>query len=258
MIGVIAGDVIGSVHEYIGTKTDQFPLFDEASRFTDDTVLTIATARAIVEGVPYQQVYRELGRRYPQAGYGGSFYVWLFADDPRPYQSWGNGSAMRVAPVGFAFDTVDDVLREAERSAAVTHDHPEGVKGAQATALAVFLARTGASKEQIRTELASRFAYDLGRTVDQIRPSYGFDLSCQGSVPESIIAFLDSRDFEHAIRLAISLGGDADTMAAIAGGIAHAFYREIPEPIERGVRNRLPAEFLQILDAFEREYPLSR
>jgi ADP-ribosylglycohydrolase len=226
MIGVIAGDVIGSVHEYIGTKTDRFPLFDEASHFTDDTVLTIATARAILEGVPYQQVYRELGRRYPQAGYGGSFYAWLFADEPRPYQSWGNGSAMRVAPVGFAFDTVDDVLREAEQSAAVTHDHPEGVKGAQATALAVFLARTGAPKEHIRTELASRFAYDLARTVDQIRPTYTFDVSCQKSVPESIIAFLDSRDVEDAIRLAI--------------------------------RKVLPAEFIEVVDAFERAYSLGR
>jgi ADP-ribosylglycohydrolase len=258
MIGVIAGDIIGSVHEYVATKTDRFPLFDQASRFTDDTVLTVATAYAILGGVPYGRAYREFGRRYPNSDYGGMFYDWLFAEDPRPYNSFGNGSAMRVAPVGLAFDSVADVLREAERSAVVTHDHPEGVKGAQATALAVFLARTGVSKEGIRDELARRFGYDLDRSVEEIRPNYVYQVSCQRSVPESIIAFLDSRDLEHAIRLAISLGGDADTMAAIAGGIAHAFYREVPEPIERGVRNRLPAEFLQIVDAFERDYPLSR
>ncbi|MFN2567218.1 MAG: ADP-ribosylglycohydrolase family protein [Gemmatimonadaceae bacterium] len=256
MLGVIAGDVIGSVYERDSTKSVDFPLFDDACRFTDDTVMTVATARAILEGVPYERVYRVLGRRYPAAGYGASFYSWLFSDDPRPYNSWGNGSAMRVAPVGFAFDTVDDVLREAERSAAVTHDHPEGVKGAQSTALAVYLARSGASKDEIRTELTRRFGYDLDRTVEQIRLHYDFDVSCQGSVPESIIAFLDSESLEHAIRMAISLGGDSDTQAAIAGGIAHAFYRHIPEPIERGVRRVLPAEFIETIDAFERAYPL--
>lgn len=257
MIGVIAGDIIGSTHEYIETKTTDFPLFAEASRFTDDTVLTVATAHAILTGVPYGDAYREFGRRYPAADYGGRFYEWLKADDPRPYESWGNGSAMRVAPVGLAFSTVDDVLREAERSAAVTHNHPEGVKGAQATALAVFLARTGASKDEIRDELAARFDYDLWRSVDEIRPDYEYHVSCQRSVPESIIAFFDSRDVEDAIRLAISLGGDADTMAAIAGGIAHAFYREVPRPIEQGARARLPPDLLAIVDAFERAYPLA-
>lgn len=180
MIGVIAGDVIGSVYEHRPTKAVDFPLFHERSRFTDDTVMTVATARAILEGVPYDRVYRELGQRYPNAGYGGGFYAWLFEDDPQPYNSWGNGSAMRVAPVGFAFESVEDVLREAERSAAVTHDHPEGVKGAQATALAVFLARTGTPKEAIRQELIRRFGYDLERTVEGIRPTYRFDVSCQG------------------------------------------------------------------------------
>jgi ADP-ribosylglycohydrolase len=165
---------------------------------------------------------------------------------------------MRVAPVGLAFDTVGDVLREAERSAAVTHNHPEGVKGAQATALAVFLARTGASKGEIRKELSHRFGYDLRRTVDEIRPSYDFDVSCQGSVPEAIVAFLDSRSFEGAIRLAISLGGDSDTQAAIAGGIAHAFHRHVPESIEIMVRKRLPAEFLDVIDAFEHDFPVNR
>jgi ADP-ribosylglycohydrolase len=258
MIGVIAGDVIGSVHEYIATKSYDFPLFDDRSRFTDDTVLTVATAYAILNGIPYEQAYRDFGRRYPKSGYGGQFYQWLMADDPRPYDSWGNGSAMRVAPVGFAFDSVDAVLREAEKSAVVTHNHPEGVKGAQSTALAVFRARTGAAKEEIRDELSRRFDYDLGRTVAEIRPTYAFDVSCQGSVPESIITFLDSRDVEDAIRLAISMGGDADTMAAIAGGIAHAYYRDVPSSIVQEVRGRLPAEFLEVVDAFERAYPLAR
>jgi ADP-ribosylglycohydrolase len=235
-----------------------FPLFDNGSRFTDDTVLTIATAHAILHGGSYGHAYRDFGRRYPASGYGGRFYDWMRADDARPYDSWGNGSAMRVAPVGLAFDTVDDVLREAGESAAPTHNHPEGVKGAQATALAVFLARTGGSKEEIRGELSRRFGYDLRRTVGDIRPRYHFDVSCQGSVPESIVAFLESRDLEDAIRLAISLGGDADTMAAIAGGIAHAFYREVPRPIEEGVRQRLPTQLLEVVDAFERVYPLSR
>jgi ADP-ribosylglycohydrolase len=258
MIGVIAGDIIGSVHEYNAPKTTDFPLFDEGSRFTDDTVLTVATAHVILNASSYGQAYRDFGRRYPASGYGGRFRDWLMADDMRPYNSWGNGSAMRVAPVGLAFDTVDDILREAEKSAAPTHNHPEGVKGAQATALAVFLARSGVSKEEIRREVSGRFGYDLERTVNEIRPHYDFDVSCQGSVPEAIVAFLDSRDLEDAIRLAISLGGDADTMAAIAGGIAHAFYRKVPRPIEEGVRERLSADLLQVVDQFDRAYPLTR
>jgi ADP-ribosylglycohydrolase len=257
MIGVIAGDVIGSAYEHRATKAVEFPLFDERCRFTDDTVMTVATARAILEGVPYQRAYRELGRRYPDAGYGGSFLGWLQAPEPRPYNSWGNGSAMRVAPIGLAFDTVADVLHEAEQSAAVTHDHPEGIKGAQATALAVFLARTGASKAEIRKELARRFGYNLRRTVDEIRPTYAFDVSCQGSVPEAIVAFLDSKSVESAIRLAVSLGGDSDTQAAIAGGIAHAFYGQVPESIDAAVRKRLPEELLDVVDAFERAYPVT-
>lgn len=256
MIGVIAGDVIGSVHEHGLTKSTDFPLFDPSSRFTDDTVLTVATAYAILTGAPYETAYRDFGRQHPDAGYGGSFYAWLLAEDPRPYRSWGNGSAMRVAPVGIAFRTVEDVLHEAERTAAVTHDHPEGIKGAQATALAVFMARTGASKDEIRGVLEQRFGYDLNRTVEQIRPDYQWDVSCQGSVPEAIVAFLDSSDVEHAIRLAVSLGGDADTQAAIAGGIAEAFYGHVPEAIVSAVRDRLPPRFVEVIDAFRVAYPL--
>ncbi len=255
MIGVIAGDVIGSVHEHSLTKTTAFPLFDPSCRFTDDTVLTVATAHAILTKTPYDAAYRDFGRQHPDAGYGGTFYQWLFAEEPRPYNSWGNGSAMRVAPVGFAFTTVETVLQEAERSAAVTHNHPEGIKGAQATALAVFMARTGASKETIREELITRFGYDLRRSINQIRPDYEWDVSCQESVPEAIVAFLDSTDVEDAIRLAISLGGDADTQAAIAGGIAQAFYGHVPEPIVEFVRMRLPPRFLEVIDAFEQAFP---
>src|SRR5262245_24766819 len=258
MIGVIAGDVIGSVHEHALTKSTNFPLFHPLCRFTDDTVLTVATAYAILSGTPYEQAYRDFGRRYPNAGYGGSFYEWLLTEEPRPYNSWGNGSAMRVAPVGFAFGTVENVLNEAERSAAVTHDHPEGIKGAQATALAVFMARSGASKDEIRTDLVQRFGYDLHRTVAEIRPDYRWDVSCQRSVPEAIVAFLDSSDVEDAIRLAVSLGGDADTQAAIAGGVAEAYYKHVPEIIVRPVRERLPPGFIDVIDAFQQALPLKQ
>ena len=257
MIGAIAGDVIGSVHERGTMKSVEFPLFVADSRFTDDTVMTVATAHVILTGAPYEFAYREFGRRYPNAGYGAAFHGWLMTGEPRPYGSWGNGSAMRVSPVGFAFASRDEVLREAERSAAVTHDHPEGIKGAQATALAVFMGRTGASKEEIRTELGRRFGYELDRTIEQIRPAYEWDVSCQGSVPEAIIAFLDSSDVEDAIRLAISLGGDSDTQAAIAGGIAQAFYGRVPDSIVAPVRERLPQRFLDVIDAFEQAYPSS-
>lgn len=258
MIGAIAGDIIGSMHEWAPTKTTAFPLFTPASRFTDDTVMTVATADAILSGTPYQDAYRRFGRRYPDAGYGGMFSEWLRAAEPRPYNSWGNGSAMRVSPVGFAFDSVNTVLREAERSAAVTHDHPEGIRGAQATALAVYLGRSGSTKDEIREELTDRFGYDLRRRIDAIRPAYTFDVSCQGSVPEAIIAFLESVDVEDAIRLAVSLGGDADTQAAIAGGIAEAYYGEMPSSIVEPVRARLSADLLEIVDAFQDLVPRSR
>ena len=231
MLGAIAGDVIGSVYEGRPIKTVDFPLFQDRSVFTDDTVLTVAIAEAILERGDYATALKLWGRKYPRAGYGGTFYRWMVSDSFEPYNSWGNGSAMRVSPVGFAFASVEEVLAEAERTAAVTHDHPEGIKGAQATALAIFLARSGESKAAIRGEIAGRFAYDLDRTLDEIRPGYRFDVSCQGSVPESILAFLESESFEDAVRKAISLGGDSDTMAAIAGGIAEAFYGGVPDGI---------------------------
>ena len=256
MLGAIAGDVIGSVYERYPIKTADFPLFHPACRFTDDTAMTIAVAHAILEQEDYAASLKAFGRKYPNAGYGGTFIRWIFQDEVRPYNSWGNGSAMRVSPIGFAYNDVEVVLMEAERSAAVSHNHPEGIKGAQATALAVYLARKGSSKEQIRGRLTEQFGYDLKRTVAEIRPNYQFDVSCQGSVPEAIIAFLDSKDYEDAIRLAISLGGDSDTLACIAGGIAQAFYQNIPLAIINEVRKLLPKEFLQITDKFNLTYGL--
>ncbi|MCP4691697.1 MAG: ADP-ribosylglycohydrolase family protein, partial [Desulfobacterales bacterium] len=188
MIGAIAGDVIGSVYEGSPVKSVNFPLFSPGSRYTDDTVLTVATAAAILGDGDYAEFYRRFGREYPNSGYGMSFFQWIFTPRGKPYNSWGNGSAMRVSPVGFAFDTMEEVLAEAKRSAEVTHNHPEGVKGARATALAIFMARKGADRESIRGEVGGRFGYDMDRTVDEIRPGYHFDVSCQGSVPESIIA----------------------------------------------------------------------
>lgn len=250
MLGAIAGDVIGSVYEFSPVKREDFPLFHAGSRFTDDTVMTVAVARAILEDGDYAAWMHRLGRCYPRAGYGGSFMRWLRTDDPQPYGSWGNGSAMRVSPVGLAFGSRERVLAEAFRSAVVTHNHPEGIKGAQAVALAVFLAKSGAGKGAIRHELESRFGYDLGRSLAEIRPGYHFDVSCQGSVPEAVIAFLESSDYEDAIRKAISLGGDSDTQACITGGIAAAHYGAVPETIASRVRSLLPQDFLDVIDRF--------
>ncbi|HEN20709.1 MAG TPA: ADP-ribosylglycohydrolase family protein [Desulfobacteraceae bacterium] len=254
MIGAIAGDIIGSIYEHWPIKTKDFPLFGDRCCFTDDTVLTIAVADAILKGSPYKLSLREIGRQYPGAGYGASFMRWLQSEDPKPYRSWGNGSAMRVSPVGFAFSSEDEVLRHAKMSAEVSHDHPEGIKGAQAAALAVFLAGTGSGRDIIRQRISGLFGYDLNRTVNDIRPCYSFDISCQGTVPEAIISFLDSRTYEDAIRNAISLGGDSDTLACITGGIAEAFYGGVGEEIEREVEKRLTPHLLEILLRFREEY----
>jgi len=254
MIGAIAGDIIGSVYEFGVTKSKEFPLFSPGSRYTDDSVLTVAVAQAILTDGDYRRAVLDLGRRYPDAGYGGFFRGWLDAPDPKPYNSWGNGSAMRVSPVGFAFETVEDVLREAQRSAEFTHDHPEGIKGAQATALAVFLARTEWDKDLIRHEISTRFGYDLDRTVEEIRPGYGFDESCQRTVPEAIVAFLESGSYEDAIRNAVSLGGDSDTLACITGGIAEAYYGPLPPVIIEQVKGILPADLWGITENFCTRY----
>ena len=258
MLGAIAGDIIGSVFENQPIKTTDFPLFSPLSRFTDDTVLTIAVAHSILSGLDYASSLKKFGRRYPNAGYGGTFYQWLHSDVIEPYNSWGNGSAMRVSPVGFAFDSIDDVMKEAEKSAVVTHNHPEGIKGAQATAIAIFLARTGKTKDTIKNEISRRFGYDLNRTLDQIRPGYFFDVSCQGTVPESIIAFLESENYEDAVRKGISLGGDSDTIACITGGIAQAYYGEIPIEIIKNTESRLPDEFLEIINEFQSKFLLNK
>ena len=256
MWGAIAGDIIGSVYEHYALKKEDFQLWDPEVRITDDTVLTVAVAHAILTDGDYGAAIKTFGRRYPHAGYGGSFKYWLRSDSYEPYNSWGNGSAMRVSPVGFAFDNLETVLVQAEKSAAVTHNHPEGIKGAQAVALAVYLARTGADKKEIRSQVSTRFGYDLSRSLAEISPDYQFDVSCQGSVPQAITAFLESKDYEDAVRKAVSLGGDSDTLACITGGMAQAFYQEIPPEIVAEVRRRLPEEFLSIIDRFSATFPL--
>jgi len=254
MIGAIAGDIIGSVYEFHRTTITDFELFTAQSTFTDDTVLTVAVADCILHGKDYATVLKEYGCRYPYAGYGAMFHKWLGSSDCKPYNSYGNGSAMRVSPVGFAFDILDEVLAEAKRSAEVSHNHPEGIKGAQAVAAAIFLGRQRKSKKYIRSYIEKTFKYDLHQTLDEIRPDYRFDETCQGSVPQAIIAFLESSDYEDAVRKAVSLGGDADTIACITGGIAHAYYEDIPEYIIREARKRLNKELLDIVDKFGKKY----
>jgi len=257
MIGAIAGDMIGSVFEQHPIKTTDFPLFSSHSCFTDDTVLTVAVADSILNSIDYAIPLKQYGRKYPYAGYGLSYFHWLQSDKNTPYNSWGNGAAMRVSPVGFAFNSKDAVLIEAKNSAAVTHNHPEGIKGAQATALAIYLARKGRTKSEIKTEISDRFHYDLSRSIDSIRPDYRFDISCQGTVPEAITAFIESENWEDAVRKAISLGGDSDTIGCITGGIAQGFYRNVPREVISNVKKRLPADFLKIIQEFNRRFGLS-
>lgn len=252
MTGAIAGDIIGSVYEFDNIKTTDFPLFTNESDYTDDTIMTVAVADWLLNGGDLAKVMQRYGREYPYptGGYGGRFSGWLREKDPLPYNSWGNGSAMRVSAVGWMFDSLEKTLEVAKETAIVTHNHPEGIKGAQATAAAIYLARTGKSKQDIKLYIETTFSYDLGRTCDEIRPFYRFNESCQGTVPEAIIAFLDSSDFENAIRLAVSLGGDSDTLACITGGIAEAFYG-IPEDIERQVYDKLPGTFQKVIEEFK-------
>ena len=254
LMGVVAGDMIGSVYERFPTKELDFPLFSVCSRFTDDTVMTMAHADWLLHGGDLARMMQRYGRKYPRAGYGGRFRQWLSETNPQPYQSFGNGSAMRVCPVGWAFDSLEETLEAARKSAEVTHNHPEGIKGAQATAACVFLARTGKSKPEIKKYVEETFGYDLNRKCEEIRPKYDFDVTCQGTVPEAIIAFLESTDYEHAIRLAISLGGDADTLGAITGGMAEAYYKEIPTYIEEWVLQRLPEDFIRLMQDFSKKY----
>jgi ADP-ribosylglycohydrolase len=254
IIGAIAGDIIGSAYEWHNVKTTDFTLFSPKSEFTDDSVLTLATMDAISRQYDYAKAYQTFARNYPHRGYGGSFHTWIEADNPQPYNSWGNGSAMRVSPVGWYAENIEQVLSEAKRSAEVTHNHPEGIKGAQATAAAVFMARSGKSKDEIKNFITDTFQYDLDRALDDIRPDYEFDVSCQGSVPQAIIAFLESGDYENAIRLAISIGGDSDTIACITGGIAEAFYQDIPDYIRDKIFAILPPALVSVIAEFSEKY----
>ncbi|KAA3634004.1 MAG: ADP-ribosylglycohydrolase family protein [Proteobacteria bacterium] len=252
MLGAIAGDVIGSVYERHNLKSTEFELFGRFSRFTDDTVLTVATADALMSDGDFAAAYRKWYARYPRNGYGGRFRRWAARPDAGPYYSFGNGSAMRVSPVAWFVDGFKAVQNTARASALVTHDHPDGVAGAQALAGAVYLARRARDKEEIRTILNRTFEYDFTRTVEAIRPSYRFDVSCRGSVPEAIIAFLDSIDFEDAIRKAVSLGGDSDTIACMAGAVAEAYYGGVPRHIEIEVLARLPDDMRSVTESFRK------
>lgn len=256
MIGAIAGDVIGSVHEGAPAQSKDFPLFVPGSRFTDDTVLTVAVASAVRAGGGYAAALRRWGRRYPHAGYGGWFRDWLARDDAGPYNSFGNGSAMRVSAVGWAFDDLEAVLDEAARSAAVTHDHPEGIKGAQAVAAAIHLARSGATKAQLAALLAQRFGYDCSMRLEALQARGGFDVSCQGTVPAAAVAFLQSTGYEDAVRNAVSFGGDADTLACIAGALAEAHYGGVPDAIQEEAFGRLDAALRAEVAAFAGRYGL--
>jgi ADP-ribosylglycohydrolase len=254
LLGSIAGDVVGSVYEFHNIKTTEFPLFTERSHYTDDTIMTLAVANKILRGSTYEKELQEFGRRYPKSGFGTNFKEWIFSNDPKPYNSYGNGSAMRVSPIAYAFNDLNTLLNEAKQSAEVTHNHPEGIKGAQAVAAAIFLARNRSSKYEIKNYITGNFNYDLNRSIEDIRPGYHFDETCQGSVPEAIIAFLESRNFENAIILAVSIGGDSDTIASISGAISEAFYKVIPVEIKNSVIKLLPDDLLSVLMNFTEKY----
>jgi ADP-ribosylglycohydrolase len=257
MLGAIAGDVIGSVHEWEGTKTKDFPLFVTDSTFTDDSVLTVAVAEWILTGQNLVDLLHTYTATYPGRGYGGMFARWSSAGLREPYNSFGNGAAMRVSPVGFAFQTMDDVLAWSKRSAEVTHNHPEGIRGAQATAAAVYLARRVRDKDEIRRTIEAQFGYDLSAGLEQIRPTYCFDETCQGTVPQALTAFFESTSYEDAIRNAISLGGDADTLACITGGIAEAYYGGTPQEVVAPVRAILDPRLVAVVDRFRKQFGLA-
>ena len=256
MIGAILGDILGSTYEWRNTKTETFPLFPPETRFTDDTVMTIATSYALLQQKSYRETYQNFYHRYPNAGYGSRFSEWAQNKEANAYGSYGNGSAMRVSPVAYAFRTETEVLSEAERSAGVSHNHPEGIKGAKAIALATFYARNGKSKDFIKKEIEKRFGYNLQDSISNIRKTYHFDVSCQGSVPEAIISFLESTDYESAIRKAISLGGDSDTIACMCGSIASAYYGEIPDLILSKGISYLDSYLKEQVKQFAKQYPV--
>lgn len=256
--GAICGDIIGSLYEWHRTKDYNFKLCTKFSRFTDDTVCSVAIADAITSNSTFVEKLQYWCRKFPNAGYGGKFRHWIVSDNPTPYGSYGNGSAMRVSSVGAMTSSIEECLELAEKSAIVTHDHPEGIKGAQAVALAIFLSLEGKNKDFIKEDLEHRFDYDLSREYSDIQRDYRFQVSCQKSVPEAIIAFLISEDYESAVRRAVAYGGDADTQAAIAGGIAAAYYGEIPEDIVSNCIAKLPEEMNDVIrnldNAIEAKY----
>ncbi len=261
MYGAILGDIIGSPYEFDRSeKTKEFPLFVPASMYTDDSVMTVAVAEALLDqrGKSREErreavvrSMRKWGRRYPDAGYGSTFSNWLFSERPQPYKSWGNGSAMRVSGAGWLYDTLEETLEAAEDTACVTHNHPEGIKGAQAVAAVIWAARNHWSKKRIRKYIEKEY-YLLVLTCDEIRPDYHFDVSCMGTVPEAITAFLEGNDFEDVIRTAVSLGGDCDTLTCIAGGMAEAYYG-VPEDLKAECRRRIEPDMVAVLDRFERK-----
>ncbi|MDR0822962.1 MAG: ADP-ribosylglycohydrolase family protein [Endomicrobium sp.] len=257
MLGAILGDMAGSIYERNNLKTDkpkEINLLNPRCKFTDDTVLTCAIAEAALSDRDYKKAIKEWALRYPNAGYGGMFRKWFRQDNPQPYNSFGNGSAMRVSPIGFLFYTLEETLAEAKKSAECTHNHPEGIKGAQAIAAAVFMARNHKSKKEIKDYIEQTFQYNLSQTIDEIRPSYSFDVTCQGSVPQSIIAFLESENFVHALQIAISIGGDSDTIACMTGSIAEAYYEHIPQDYIEFALEKMPDDMKQVRDYMEIEF----
>ena len=264
MLGAIIGDTVGSVYEFHNIKTTNFPLFDSQCNYTDDSIMTMAVANWLLTDPQHgmdtlETSFLNFAQKYPcpMGGYGPGFYRWLFEPETfvegkrHPYNSFGNGAAMRCSANGWMFDTLEETERVAGLSAAITHSHPEGIKGAQSTAAAIFMARNGKSKEEIRNYISTKYGYNLNRTCVEIRPVYDWDSSCQGTVPEAMVAFLDSTDFESAIRLAVSLGGDSDTLACITGGIAEAFYKNIPDSIALKIWELIPEDFKAIFRAME-------
>lgn len=257
--GAFIGDMVGVPYEFINCKIKDFEFWSEFTRYSDDTIMTAAIADALLEigkdklieeALPIlTQKMQQYGRKYPGAGYGVSFASWIDRQDPQPYNSWGNGSAMRVSAVGWLYDSLELTEEKAKWTALPTHNHPEGVKGAQAVAAAIYMARTGSTQKEIKKYISKRFDYDLDRTCDKIRKTYQFEVSCQKSVPEAIIAFLEADSFEDAIRNAVSLNGDADTQAAIAGSIAEAYFG-IPDDMIAECKKRLPEDIIEIAEKF--------
>ncbi len=254
MLGAILGDIVGSLYEFDNIKMKDFDFFDQRSFFTDDTVLSVATADCILNKGDFAQYYRDYANRYPGRGYGTNFTRWVDSQDPKPYNSLGNGSAMRVGPVGWAYDSEEKVLEMAKKSAEATHNHPEGIKGAQATALSIYLSRIGEDKPYIKKTIEDYFGYDLSESVEEIREWYYFDETCPKTVPQAMICFIESVDFEDAIRNAISIGGDSDTVAAITGAVAEAYYQGMPQQLIDFTFLKLEKDLLDVIEEFIERY----